>query len=118
MKTLNIVDFTYFIHGVWNDSRNTLKELGLYGFAMLVVLCYSMPHLPFDESRFFKTTTLAMQEYVTVVNAGECPLFQQYLPLMLADRGHPERLAEEGIVDTCWQELSCALRFLCCCLKL
>lgn len=96
-------------HACWNDLLAGIKCAHLYDHLLLSMIRLNVPCGPWSEDMRYKQCVQGVQELLSTEGPGSCPLFQAFLPDMLAEaagndlRQHPDpagamwrRLAEEN----------------------
>ena len=99
-------------HRGWNDTQLALKDCGLWSSALLLILCCNLMHGPWADAKWWRECQEGVQAYQSMTSFKRCELFQGHLALMLRDTGDLDRLAEEDIERTTWEELPDAFKAL------
>lgn len=99
------IDYTPdFNHGIWNDVKLAIQDVGLRGHMLLAVVAYNNDVAPFGEERFYGSLIESFKEYLKVASCKTCPLFQELWPRILQDQGQYHRIGEPGVEEEVWQD--------------
>lgn len=105
----NITAWPDWSHGSWNDTKNMLKESGLFPFWLLMMITFNMPHGPFNDDARHSQVTGAWDECRRHFTAQTCPLFLEHLPQILDDMGGQSALGGDpsaGLDEQVWQAMA------------
>ena len=100
----NVEEFPDQSHDCWNDTRNALRETGLWNHTLLMVLALNLAHAPYEGGKWFNLIRDAFMEYHRIANHSD-PLFQRMLPKILNDWGEMHHLSEPNISQEVWNRL-------------
>ena len=91
-------------HGVHNNYKAAVKGIGEWSFLLLCIVIWNLPHMPYDEDRFFHTIKEGVEQWLTVATEDDSTL-QEAIPGILFDKDKQELAAEEGTAGKILEEL-------------
>ena len=83
-------------HRSWNDTAGSLKDAGLHGVILLLIIIMNMDHGPWKEARWYQTGVEGAKGYKTKTNHKKCAVFQENYPKMCVDLAEVHRMGEVG----------------------
>lgn len=103
--SLNLDWVPDFNHASWNGFRAAAKGAGLWRHALLLLMSQLMRHGPWQQASRLQQVREALDHYMRVAHPASCPLFAQFYPQILADKGIAELLGAPGLLEKVWEEL-------------
>ena len=103
---INLVPFWDFSHGVWNDWRAALKQIGRWPWLLLSIVCFNAPHGPWCENRFYMDIKNAASEMMAglLVTGFDCPLLGHYWVDLIADMNLEGRIGDPELPTLVMQD--------------
>jgi hypothetical protein len=91
----SIIDFN---HAEWNALKSAVKDVQMWGH--LLVFDFGL----YQEDRFYETLRGAWREYLEVGDAS-CPLWNDFVPKILRDKGELARLGASSTPSDLFQDV-------------
>jgi hypothetical protein len=103
---LNLEEVDDESHGAWNDTKNAIKDAGLWAHEMLMISAMNAPYGSVMSPVRLEQCRSAMEEYVRVGNWQTDLHFQYRLPRILSDEGRANRVHDPSVAKEVWDDLA------------
>lgn len=93
-------------HACWNDLLVGIKSANLYRHLLLSLIRLNVPTGPWSEDMRYKQCLQGLQELLSTETPQSCPLFQAFLPDMLAEEAGKDLQTDSDPAGAMWRRLS------------
>ncbi len=90
--------------GCCEANVGTPQECGLWPHLLVAVIAYNADFAPWGEDATYRRGLESFREYLHVADPLTCPLWSEFWPKILQDRGQLSRLAEPDIARVLWKD--------------
>lgn len=93
-------------HGVWNDCRNALTQMGWYGSVAVLTFLQNMHFGPWLGQKFWNELQDGYKE--AIQHSGSTPddMFKALAPHILNDKGEISKMSVPDTVQALWDDLA------------
>lgn len=92
-------------HGAWNDVKSMLRERDLWGWWILMMVTYNVPHGPYNDDQRYGQVMEAWEDCKRHFNHNDCVLFQEYAPAMMTDTADSDGSGETPSLESLWASM-------------
>ena len=108
----NVTPFWDAGHGSNRDFWNTVSEMNLNNFAMLMLIVINLPHGPEESDLRFQQIRQVMEKHYATLSPALSPIFQKFARRIDAEFGDtvspaPNQTREEAL----WEAMQCASHY-------
>lgn len=89
----------------WNDVCLALKGSKQWFLVLAFAVVCNCDHGPWRDSRWYTESKEAAETYLQVASATSCPLFQEFYPQLLNDKGDSLANSDDELLESTWKQI-------------